>query len=278
MGLDTMDRRDFIRWMSAAPMLAVAGKAAADPVHNRFFQLEVIVSSLEEARAAWEGGATRFEVAVQLEKGGLTPPVELVREIVEKVPVPARIMLREHSGFALTGSQELQTLIRKARAIAKFPVNGLVFGWVKDGQIDMDPMRSIIDAVPGTHFTVHNAIEMTEDPIRTLQTLKSLPAVDLALVCACKGLKRRMPGTLDKKIERLKHYKSVWENGKRHLLVNGLLVKQVGEVWCATGIREFHFGNQMKTPEAFYPVGKVDPQKVREVLKILNQARSCNRP
>lgn len=278
MGLGTIDRRDFILLVGAAPMLALAGMGAAGPFHKHSFQLEVIVSSLREARAALEGGATRLEVAVQLEKGGLTPPVDLVREIVKKVPIPARIMLREHSGFALTGPQELETLVNKAKAITKFPVNGLVFGWVKDGRIDMDTMRRIIDAVPGTHFTVHNAIEMTKDPIRTLKALKSLSAVDLALVCACDGLKREAPGTLDKKIERLKQYKGVWENGKRHLLVNGLRVKQVGEVWCATGISEFHFGNQMKTPEAFYPLGEVDPQKVREALKILNQARSCNPP
>ena len=182
MGMDRIDRRDFIRLMGVAPMLAVAGRAAAEPARNHGFQLEVIVSSLGEARSAMEGGATRFEVAVDLGKGGLTPPVELVREIVEKVPVPARIMLREHGGFAMRGPQELQTLIGKARAIAKFPVDGLVFGWTRDGRLDMDSMRKIAAAVPGTRFTVHTAIMMTEDPVHTLASLKSLPAVDIALL------------------------------------------------------------------------------------------------
>ena len=56
--------------------------------------LEVIVSSVEDALEAEQGGAGRLEVVRSLEVGGLTPSLELVRQICQRVKIPLRVMLR----------------------------------------------------------------------------------------------------------------------------------------------------------------------------------------
>ena len=47
--------------------------------------LEVIACSVEDAIEARRGGADRLEVISHFEVGGLTPPLELVREICQAV-------------------------------------------------------------------------------------------------------------------------------------------------------------------------------------------------
>src|SRR5438105_1821049 len=55
--------------------------------------LEVIVQSVEDARAAARGGADRLEVVRAIRDGGLTPPVALVRAIAAAVALPLRVMI-----------------------------------------------------------------------------------------------------------------------------------------------------------------------------------------
>src|SRR5262245_44731088 len=69
------------------------------PRRNRIMLLEVIVQSLDDARAALAGGADRLEVVRAIEDGGLTPPIELVHEIAAHVGLPLRVMVRENAGY-----------------------------------------------------------------------------------------------------------------------------------------------------------------------------------
>ena len=67
----------------------------SNPTPPRAKILEVIVSSLEDAKQAEAGGADRLEVVRDLEVGGLTPDFQLVEQIAGAVRIPIRVMLRE---------------------------------------------------------------------------------------------------------------------------------------------------------------------------------------
>ena len=69
---------------------------------NKGCLLEVIACSVEDAIQAEEGGADRLEIVSDLDVGGLTPPLELVREIRSEVNLPLRVMLREEAGIFST--------------------------------------------------------------------------------------------------------------------------------------------------------------------------------
>jgi hypothetical protein len=57
--------------------------------------LEVIATSVADAVAAEQGGADRLELVVDLSRGGMTPPAALVDEILGRVRIPIRVMVRE---------------------------------------------------------------------------------------------------------------------------------------------------------------------------------------
>jgi len=56
--------------------------------------VEVIASSLEEAITANTAGASRIELAVDLKRGGITPPLALVQQVMNRIRIPTRVMLR----------------------------------------------------------------------------------------------------------------------------------------------------------------------------------------
>jgi copper homeostasis protein CutC len=267
-----MDRRTVLKAGLGAAGYALSRRPAFAETKQRSFELEIIASSLEDAAAAHQGGATRIELAVHLEKGGLSPSLDLARTIISEVPIAVRIMIRESEGFTLNGSEELRSLAQKEEAFLQLPINGFVLGYLQGGRIDVQALRELIAAAPSAHYTVHNAIEMTADPIETLRTLRTFPQVDRALVCACMNVGPGDSRSLTKRIERLKSYQEVWEHGDRRLLVNGLRVDELKQVQREAGIREFHLSEQVNTPERSLPQGAVDAGKVREVVALLSRS------
>lgn len=223
-------------------------------------ELEIIACSLDDARAAYHGGATRLEVCVRLDQAGLTPPLQLVQQILSHVPLRVRIMVRQRAAFAISGEAELDALKRNARAFAALAVDGLVVGHTKDGQLDWEALQEIIGAAPSMRFTVHHAIEETSDPLATLRALQAFPNVDCALV---KG----GAGTLAERVERLAAYQQALGD-KATLVVGGnLTIEMLPTLRETKFLRAFHLGRAVRTPEETW--GAVDAQKVRRARQEL---------
>src|ERR1043165_9596676 len=61
--------------------------------------LEVIVCCVADAVEAQKGGASRLEVVRELDRGGLTPSIQLVQAIKDAVDLPLRVMVSESDGY-----------------------------------------------------------------------------------------------------------------------------------------------------------------------------------
>src|SRR5689334_8733670 len=151
-------------------------------------ELEIIACSLHDAMEAYRGGASRLEVTVRLDQSGLTPPVELVKEIIQKVPIPIRIMLRDRPDFYTGDGSGRKSLKEKAAMFAALNsvteegrrIDGLVTGHIIDGRLDLAALKEILGAAPNLNVTAHHAIEATRDPLETLRALRDFPGVDRA--------------------------------------------------------------------------------------------------
>jgi copper homeostasis protein len=142
--------------------------------------LEVIVTSVEEAREAELGGADRLELVRAFEAGGLTPALTVVEEVVQAVAIPVRVMLRENASM-MAHPGEIGNLQRMARELAQLRVAGLVMGFVRDGALDLNTMREVLGAAPQLRVTMHRAFEHVADPIGAIEQLKGLSQIDRIL-------------------------------------------------------------------------------------------------
>ncbi|MGH9768360.1 MAG: copper homeostasis protein CutC [Blastocatellia bacterium] len=226
--------------------------------------LEVIVCTVEDAVAAERGGANRLEIISHYDAGGLTPSLDLVREISSTVKVPARVMLRESEPFVVTDEEEKKRLCDAARAFARLPIDGFVLGFLKDAPdglgIDHDLLDRVLDCAPHLKATFHRAFEELPDPIRAIGELKRHPQIDCIL---SRGRGEAWAAELGRFVE--------WEQAARpeiKMLLGGGTDAEAIKIFCkASPIRAFHLGRTVRDRERLD--GAVQAERVKELVELI---------
>lgn len=130
--------------------------------------LEVCVDSLESARAAIRGGADRLELCSALALGGLTPYIQLLRQIHRESDIPIRCLMRPRPGDFLYTSDEIQLMGMQIRDLKYAGADGFVIGCLTaDGELDVQSMLPLIDAANGSGLTLHRCIDVSREPTET---------------------------------------------------------------------------------------------------------------
>ena len=220
--------------------------------------LEVIVLTVDDARAAADGGADRLEVVRDIHQDGLTPPLELVKEIAGAVPLPLRVMVRENAGYGLN-SGEL-TALRKATAdFAAAGVEGIVIGFARDGEPALDDVQRVLDEAPDVRATFHRAFDALRDPLAAIDAIGLVPQVDRILTSGGEGAPRG-------RCARLRAYSE--RAGARLTIIAGAGVDDQMLAALAAGgcVREAHVGRAAR--EGNDPEARVSVARVRRLREL----------
>lgn len=200
--------------------------------------LEVIVCSLEDAIAAEKGGADRLEVISHYEVGGLTPSVELVKEIAATVNIPFRVMLRETEPFEVRDKKEIERLCVAAGIFSEIGVDGLVLGFLKDRAIDHELVGQILACAPNVKATFHRAFEELSAPLKTIQELKRHRQIDRILTS----------GGSESWANKAARFRE-WQQAAQpeiNILVGGGTDAETIRLLQPVGINEFHVGKAVR--------------------------------
>jgi copper homeostasis protein len=227
--------------------------------------LEVIVQSIEDARAAAQGGADRLEIVRDIGLAGLTPSVALVRAIAAETPLPIRVMVRENAGYG-TDASELVRLCRAAAAFADLGVDGLVLGFAREGELLLDDLREVLQAAPGTAATFHRAFDSLNVPLRAIDALAEVPQVDRVLTDGFSPV----PG--QSRSARLSEYSE--RAGRRLTIIAGggvdeSLLEEIARTGC---VREVHVGRVAREGGQESPVTVARVRRLRELLDQLPES------
>ena len=222
--------------------------------------LEVIVTSLDDALEAEQGGAGRLEIVSHLELGGLTPNLETVQKICQHVATPVRVMLRcSESHIPRPG--EVEFLSQQAEVLATLGVDGLVLGFLSEGQIDVASTRRVLSRAPNLRATFHRAFDELPHPVPEVGRLKELRQVDRILTSGGDG-------PWETRAKRLENYQQVAAPEIKILVGGGLDRVGVERLRSATQLREFHIGRAVRVPgEAG---GVVRAERVKELVACLH--------
>lgn len=136
--------------------------------------LEICVDSVESARAAVAGGASRLELCGNLIIGGTSPSPYLI-EAVQQLGIPVRVLLRPRFGDFLYTPSEEEILYKEVELCRSMGVDGVVIGALcPDGTLDRSFLSSLIQAAGSLGKTLHRAFDVCLDPAQGLET-----AIDL---------------------------------------------------------------------------------------------------
>ena len=78
--------------------------------------LEVIATTVADARLAAQAGANRLELVTAMGEGGLTPSLGLIEAVVAAVTIPVNVIVRPHSrSFVYDADDYARHAARRAR-------------------------------------------------------------------------------------------------------------------------------------------------------------------
>ncbi len=133
--------------------------------------LEAAVDSAGDAERAVREGADRLEVCANLDVGGLTPSIALLRHCLA-LAVPCVPMARPRAGDFVYDAAERATLEADAAALRDAGAHGVVFGVLTpDRVIDADAVRHVVKIGAGIETVFHRAFDQTPNALESLQTL-----------------------------------------------------------------------------------------------------------
>ncbi|MDR5779016.1 copper homeostasis protein CutC [Caballeronia sp. LZ065] len=224
--------------------------------------LEVIATTVADARAAERGGADRLELVTAMGEGGLTPGIGLVEAIVEAVAIPVNVMVRPHSRSFVYDADDIAVMQREARAIARTGAHALVVGMLRaDGTIDTEGLTRVVQAAGALPLTFHRAFDEARDLFAAFDTLSAFDTVTSVLTSGGKA------SVLDaaETITRL-----VGMAAGSHCTVlagAGLGVETVAPFVASTGVHAVHLGSGVRVGgQAMAPVDEARVRRARTLL------------
>lgn len=135
--------------------------------------LELAVQDPSGVRIAREVGAARVELTQALALGGLTPSpatLELALDAAGDDGPEIHVLIRPRAGGFQYDADEIAVSVRDVERAVAAGAAGVVVGALDaSGALDMDAVARLRDAAGGASVTLHRAIDVTADPIASLE-------------------------------------------------------------------------------------------------------------
>lgn len=204
-------------------------------------QVEICVTSVEEAAAAAELGADSVEICSWLASGGLTPGPGLVSSIKERLKggrTRSRVLVRPATGGFRYGHDERQVIMRDALLLTVADHEaGIVAGSLdENGLVDVQLMSTVRSVMDGRALTFHRAIDHASDMLMAVDQCREL------------GIERILSsGGQDRALDGVAMLKKMVERAGEKLAIAagaGINAENVVRIVEGTGVVEVHLSAQ----------------------------------
>lgn len=135
-------------------------------------KLEIACFNVASALLAQENGADRVELCAELNLGGTTPKLEIIKEAREKVNIDLFVMIRPRGGNFLYADEEFEQMKKDINEIKKLKVDGFVFGILNsDNTINLVQNKELVELAKPFSCTFHRAFDEVVNPFQALEEL-----------------------------------------------------------------------------------------------------------
>ena len=141
--------------------------------------IEVCAASVQSALNAQEGGAVRIELCSSLELGGITPSISTIQMARELLDIDVFVLIRPRPGDFCYSDLEFEIIKEDILACKNLvnknsdkKINGVVVGILKkDGQIDVERTKTLVELAAPMQVTFHRAFDRAVDPFLSLEKI-----------------------------------------------------------------------------------------------------------
>lgn len=194
---------------------------------------EKCIGSFKEAIEAQKLGADRVELCDNLEEGGTTPSYGTIKMTVEKLDIPAFVIIRPRGGDFYYSPEEIEIMKEDIKICKSLGVKGVVLGILnRDSSINYEVTKELVTLAKPMEVTFHKAIDELKNPEEEVEKLASI-GVDRILSSGTKATALEGAEILNKMLEKA--------NGKIKIVVAGKVTKEnLKEVSTKIPSTEFH--------------------------------------
>ncbi|HKW46068.1 MAG TPA: copper homeostasis protein CutC [Gemmatimonadaceae bacterium] len=142
------------------------------PADNTPVLVEACVDSVASSIAAERGGVRRLELCDALFDGGTTPSAGMIAACKAAASIPVFVMIRPRGGGFVYSNAERDVMRRDIVIARELGADGVVIGALRrDGTIDLELVRCLVEAANGLPVTFHRAFDVTPDLEASLESL-----------------------------------------------------------------------------------------------------------
>ncbi len=174
----------------------------------------------------------------------MTPPVELVADVLREVKVPVRVMIRDNT-------DDLDLLEAQIQSFINLPLDGIIFGTLDaNNHLDFAGMDRVLHHMPQSWgWTLHRAFDWAAGTVEEkLAAVKAHGRADHVLTGDAWHLEP--------------------PPGIAFIAGGGLSFENLPQ-YLASPCREFHFGRDARTPQE--TTAPVDAERVRKLADLLHE-------
>src|SRR5699024_8389497 len=180
--------------------------------------VEIAVQDLAGLEVAATAGADRVELCTDLDRGGVTPPPELVEQATDRAAAlvaaaeakphfDVHVLIRSRAGeddflgrpaeFTVT-ADEIELMAQQAEEAVSAGAAGVVIGArTAPGQLRDAALRSAQQAVRGLTLTCHRAVDAMVEPSNRLEAVTTLLGLGFHRVLTSGGATRALDGAAE---------------------------------------------------------------------------------
>ncbi|MBH8622641.1 copper homeostasis protein CutC [Spiroplasma sp. hyd1] len=138
--------------------------------------IEIIATNYHDCQIiAQAGNISRIELCADLNRGGLTPPYDVIKESAAGIKIPIRVIVRHRDTDFYCPDDEYQQIKKDIAYIKTTKAEGIVVGILTpDYQIDLVRMQELVTLAYPLAVTFHRAFDLIPDKIATVQQLAQL--------------------------------------------------------------------------------------------------------
>ncbi|CAN7684608.1 copper homeostasis protein CutC [Paenibacillus sp. LjRoot56] len=230
--------------------------------------LEVIATTLQDALRAEAGGANRIELVANLQLGGLTPEIELVKQIISAVNIPVHVMIRPHARSFHMSEEDIATMIDTIQGAEQAGATALVFGVLTpEKKIDRHNLENLL-AATSLPVTFHRAFDEIEEQAEALPMLMSYKQIQSVLTSGGST-------SVLHAVEQIRLLMALTRGSHLNILPGGgLTLDSLSSFVQATGVHNVHLGTAVR--ENGSVSGTVEEEKVRKARTILDEIIQVN--
>jgi copper homeostasis protein len=218
--------------------------------------LEIACFNKTSALIAQKAGANRIELSVEYNVGGVSPPEDLIRQVLQEIKLPVHVLIRPRPGNFVYSKEELVQMEKQIEFCRSTHVSGLVFGVLdNEGNINANVCKQLIQLSGPMTACFHRAIDECMNQEKALEQLIEL---GFDSVLSSGGEKDALLG-----LKNLKHWQKTFGENISIIAGGGIRSSNLNLI-MESGCRVYHSSGITDT------IDTTSEQEIKQMKSILN--------